>query len=47
MGVTLTVDVVIWRWVFAGPPAKRRGNVAAAILFLIIALVVVINLLIP
>jgi hypothetical protein len=47
LGVALTVDVVIWHRAFTGPRAQRRGHVAAAIVFLILFLFVLITLLIP
>lgn len=51
LGVTLAVDVVVWRWALTGPRRFAGGPVAAAILILIIALIIaiimLINLLMP
>jgi hypothetical protein len=47
LGITVTVDVVIWCRAFTAPRAYRRGHMAAAIVFLIFALFVLITLLIP
>jgi hypothetical protein len=47
LGVFLTADLVQWRDALMGPPAKRRGRLAVAVLGLLPLLITVFAIVFP
>jgi heme A synthase len=47
LGIFLTVDGMLWRDALRVPPTRRRGQVAAAILGLVLVVGTLLDLLVP